>query len=107
MGKATTKEVIREIKRIARPFSKKIDRVILFGSRAKGEEKLDSDADVIIVSDSFEGIPFKKRPDRFLDAWKLPIDLEVLCYSKEELKRKQKEIGLVREALRTGAPIVI
>jgi len=35
----------------------------------------------------------------------LPVDLEVLCYSPEELKSKKKEIGLVREALKQGIAI--
>ena len=79
--------------------------MILFGSRAKNGELFSSDADVIVVSKDFSEMPFRKRPDPFLDRWKMPIDLEILCYSPEELKIKSKELGIVQEALKTGKEI--
>lgn len=103
MGKITTKQVIQELKQIKKSI--KVDKMFLFGSRARGEELLESDVDVIAVSKSFSKIPFRKRPDKFLNAWKLPVDLEILCYSPEELNRKKKEIGLVREALKQAISI--
>lgn len=104
MGKVTTKRVILELKKLKKKMNKRyqIDKMLLFGSRAKGEELLDSDVDLIVVSKKFSSIPFKKRPDPFLDEWKFPVDLEVLCYSPEELDKKKKEYGLVREALKHG-----
>ena len=77
----------------------------LFGSRARGDELLTSDVDVIVVSKDFKGLMFRKRPDKFLKEWTLPIDFEVLCYTPEELKRKQKEIGLVQEAMKDAIEI--
>ena len=103
MSKVTTESVIQELKRMKKKL--KVEKMFLFGSRARGEELLTSDVDVIIVSKAFEKIPFKKRPDPFLDSWLLPVDLEVLCYSPEELKRKQKEIGLVQEGLRQAVVV--
>lgn len=107
MGRLTTKEAVKELQRIKKELRKdyKIERMILFGSRARGDELLTSDVDLIVVSKDFKNIPFRKRPDKFLDAWLLPVDLEVLCYAPEELKRKQKEIGLVQEALKQGKKI--
>ena len=103
MGKATTKEVIKELKKMKK--ESKVEKMLLFGSRARGEELLSSDVDVIVVSKTFSGTPFRKRPDKFLDVWRLPVDLEILCYSPEELERKRKEIGLVREAVKQGKEI--
>ena len=103
MGRVTTKKVISELKRMKKKL--KIGSIFLFGSRARGEELLTSDVDVIVVSKKFEGIPFRKRPDTFLDYWTLPVDLEVLCYSPDELKRKRKEIGLVQEAMKQGVAV--
>ena len=102
MGRVTTKKVISELKKLKKKLSKaySIDKMLLFGSRAKGEELLTSDADVIVVSNDFADMPFRKRPDKFLDAWEMPIDLEIICYSPEEFSRKQKEYGLVREAVK-------
>jgi len=103
MGRVSTAEVVKELNKIKKAAASKyeVERMLLFGSRARGEELLTSDVDVIVVSQDFSGVPFRKRPDRFIDMWRLPVDLEILCYSPEELERKKKEIGLVREALKT------
>ena len=107
MSRATTPQVITALKKLKTKAKKKysIERLLLFGSRARGEELLTSDVDVIIVSRDFNTIPFRKRPDFFLDEWTLPVDFEVLCYSPEELERKKKELGLVQQALKEGVDI--
>jgi len=107
MGRATTEKVILELKKIKKSLGKeyKIERMFLFGSRARGDELLSSDVDLIVVSSDFEKIPFRQRPSKFLEAWTFSVDLEVLCYSPQELKRKQKEIGLVQEALKQAVEI--
>ncbi len=107
MGRAKTSEVMVALKKLKRIASKTyvIDQMLLFGSRARGEELLTSDVDVIVVSKDFKEIPFRKRPDVFLDLWNLPVDFEVLCYSPEELARKKKELGLVQEALKQAVEI--
>lgn len=104
MGRVRTKKIISELKKIKNKINKtyKIDKMLLFGSRAKGEELLTSDVDIIVISKDFSKVKFKKRPDIFIESWKLPVDIEVICYSPEEFKRKQKEFGLVREALKNS-----
>jgi len=104
MGKAENAEVIAALHKLKDEVGKSVhvERMLLFGSRAKGEELLTSDADVLVVSKDFEKTTFKKRPDKFLENWTLPIDLEVLCYTPEEYSRKTKEIGIVSEAEKTG-----
>jgi predicted nucleotidyltransferase len=107
MGRTTTKEVIKELKRLKKLAESKytLDKMYLFGSRARGEELLSSDADVIVVSKDFKRIPFKKRPDFFLDNWDLPVDLEIIGYTPEELIRKKKEWGIVRQAMKEGVQV--
>lgn len=107
MGRVTTEFVIKRLKAMKKKAQRvyEIDKMLLFGSRARGEELLTSDVDVIVVSPDFEGISFKKRPDFFLDKWKEPVDFEVLCYTPAELERKRKEIGLVQEALKQAKVI--
>ena len=107
MGRVSTEVVMKELRKMKREMSRqyKIDKMLLFGSRARGEELLTSDVDMIVVSKDFENIAFRKRPDKFIDAWKLPVDLEVLCYSPKEVKERQKEIGIVREAFKHGKEI--
>lgn len=103
MGRITTRKIITELKKMKKNFQ--VDRMLLFGSRARGDELLTSDVDVIAISKNFRRLSFKKRPNRFLDAWKMPIDLEILCYSPEELERKRQEFGIVRRALEEGREI--
>ena len=104
MGRITTERVIEELKKLKKYFSNvyEIDKMLLFGSRARNDELFSSDVDVIVVSNDFKSIPFKQRPDKFLDNWKLPIDLEIICYSPQEFKRKLKEYGIVRQANKDG-----
>ncbi len=96
-----------EIRKFVRNLSKRIDveRVILFGSRARGDHLEDSDVDLIIVSRDFEGIPFHERMDELILLWKSPVDLEALCYTPEEFERKKKEIGTVRQAVEEGVEV--
>ena len=82
-----------------------IDHMILFGSRARGDERLTSDVDLIVVSHDFRKIRFLRRPTRFLNGWKLPVDLEVFCYSPEEFQEKKKKLGVIREAVKYGKKI--
>jgi len=74
--------------------------VILFGSRARGDNLRDSDFDFIIVSDYFKGIFFYKRMPIIYKMWDYEYDIEPLCYTEEEFERKRKQISIVREALK-------
>ena len=79
--------------------------VLLFGSRARGNHLATSDIDLIVVSKAFRGVGFLERPVQLLkllyrEGVEAPLD--ILCYTPEEFERKRREIGVVREALRTG-----
>lgn len=96
---------------IARKFKKtagklvKLDKIILFGSRVKGTFGRYSDFDMLIVSKDFDETPWYKRSGRFYTAWKEDYPLEVLCYTPEEFRKKQKTPGIISEAVRTGIEI--
>jgi len=80
-------------------------RIILFGSRARGNHLKDSDYDLIVVSSRFEGIPFTKRMvmlTRKIYEQGARGSFELLCYTPEEFKRKKKELGTVSSALSEG-----
>ena len=79
-----------------------IEKVLLFGSRVKGEALKNSDYDFIIVSKDFKGIFFTDRISMLYDLWELEAPLEALCYTPEEFKKKAREISIVREALKHG-----
>ncbi len=80
-------------------------RVILFGSRARGDELDDSDYDLLFVSPAFAGVAWTARLRAILELWDLDVDLEPLCYTPEELARKAREISTVAEAVRDGVTV--
>lgn len=80
-------------------------KILLFGSRAKGDHLVTSDIDLIIVSNMFKDKMFVERPAYILkilyrEGVREPLD--IICYTPEEFKKKSKEIGIVKEALKTG-----
>ncbi len=80
--------------------------VLLFGSRVQGTPLEESDLDLLVVSKSFEGIPFIQRAHRLLWTLEVPFPIEVLCYTPEEYERKRKEIGVVRIASEEGVDLL-
>lgn len=79
-------------------------KVILFGSRAKGDAFNFSDWDLLVISNAFEGVSFRDRMDKILSLIEKPIgnDVEVFCYTEKEIKKRKKELGLIKTALETG-----
>jgi len=80
-------------------------RVILFGSRARGDALKDSDIDLIVVSKVFEGMHFTDRASYVLRIlWEADIlpPVDLLCYTPEEFEERRRKISIVREALLYG-----
>jgi predicted nucleotidyltransferase len=77
-------------------------RVFVFGSRAQGNPLKESDLDLLVVSESFEGVQFIQRAPQLLWSLQVPFPIEVLCYTPEEYERKRKEIGVVKVASEEG-----
>lgn len=66
------------------------DVVYLFGSRARGDARADSDIDLIVVSSAFTGMPLWKRWEALGDALSEILQpIEVLAYSPEEFDSKK------------------
>lgn len=77
-------------------------RVVVFGSRARGDALSTSDLDLILVSPRFATMSFLERPVRVLEALDYPGGLELLCYTPDEFEAKAQEFGIVRVALEEG-----
>ncbi|ATZ61002.2 MAG: hypothetical protein DDT33_01407 [Firmicutes bacterium] len=101
------KDVIKDLRDFRKKSSKhtSIERMIFFGSRAKGEYEKHSDIDLIIVSPKFKGLKFRKRPLLLYDSWDLDYPVDFLCYTPEEFEKKKKQITIVREAVEEGIEI--
>ena len=78
---------------------------ILFGSRARGEELLNSDVDLIVISPAFAGQPFPERLVLLHQHWPLPLFLEGLPYTPGELEQLRHTRGIVAHALEEGIRI--
>ncbi len=100
------KNLIRKLEKFKQVLSKekRVDKMFLFGSRATGKAKKNSDVDLMIVSPSFKGIKYG-RAIGLRRYWKLPYPVDFLCYTPEEFEEKSEKITIVREALKTGIEI--
>lgn len=78
------------------------EKVLIFGSRARGDHLIDSDVDMIIVSEKFEGINWLERIRNVSTDWEGLVLLEPLCYTPKEFEEKKKEIGIVNQAVKEG-----
>jgi predicted nucleotidyltransferase len=81
-------------------------RILLFGSRARGDQDRLSDYDLLIITPTTftpqEKIHWSTRLDRaIVDAIRVPVDL--LLNSEEEIRQKQQLPGhIIRSAIREG-----
>jgi len=100
-GRKPLKEKLKNFKqRVSKDMP--IERMILFGSRADGTAKKDSDVDLIIVSPRFKLWDFFKRGAKMYDYWDVGYPADFLCYTPEEFNRLSKQITLVSEAIKKG-----
>lgn len=101
------REFKKEIKKFLANLCKdfKIQKVILFGSRAYGDYNKDSDFDLLIVSKDFNGMDFFERVAKMYDYWSLDAPVDFLCYTPEEFNKLSKMITIVREAVNKGIVI--
>jgi predicted nucleotidyltransferase len=77
-------------------------KILLFGSKARGEDWKRSDYDFIIVSEKFQGMHWLERIARVVRLWDLPVEIDVLPYTLEEFADKSVNSSTVRSALKEG-----
>lgn len=93
-------ELIQRIVRAVHPL-----RIILFGSAAREETRLDSDVDVLIVMP--EGVHRRRMAqDIHEQLFGFPVSVDVLVATPEDLRKHKDNIGLVyHRILREGQEI--
>lgn len=77
-------------------------RIVLFGSRVRGDAHDASDLDVLLVAESFRAIPFVARMTEALNAAGFDRHVDFLCYTPEEFERLRPASALLRDALAEG-----
>lgn len=91
---AFRKSALPEIRRRFRPTS-----ILLFGSRARGAARRDSDIDVIVIASSFRRIPFLKRMPRMLKTAPFARHVDYLCYTPAEFAIVKEQSAVIMDAL--------
>jgi len=94
------RDIVRRIVQTAQP-----DKIILFGSRARGDARPDSDFDVLVIKESSE--PGYRRDAPLYSALAgLPVEVDVLVYTPEEVADwAQVPQAFVTTATREGKTI--
>ncbi len=77
-------------------------RVILFGSRARGEHRASSDYEILVVAPQFRNVPWVLRAAAVYRLWDLPLDLDAICLTPEEYRRRRRELSIIGIAARDG-----
>ena len=90
-------EIIDRILQVTDP-----DRIVLFGSRARGDARPDSDFDFLVIQPS--EAPRYRRPGRIYAALAdLPAEVEVVVYTPQEVDQwREVPQAFVTTALRQG-----
>ncbi len=104
MDKRKIRAITPFLERVKKKYSPR--QVILFGSRARGTQRKDSDYDVLIVAESFKNINFYTRSVLMYKLkGEINASMDIVCLTPQEFDRRKKEIGIIQEACREGIEI--
>ncbi|MBM4401704.1 MAG: nucleotidyltransferase domain-containing protein [Candidatus Cloacimonetes bacterium] len=82
------------------------EKLIFFGSRARGKISKYSDYDFVVVSPAFQGKKPLDRSYSMYQYWPIEKTLEALCYTPEEFKEMATGVNIVSEAVKTGIQLI-
>lgn len=103
MGRQAPPELVDFLREAAKRV--RIERAVLFGSRARGDAFEHSDFDLILVSPDFEGQAFHARAAPFHLMWRGPSGLDLLCYTPQEFEAKRRGVNTVSTAVAEGIEV--
>ncbi len=96
----TMKEIIRRIVHVAKP-----DRIVLFGSVARGEAREESDIDLLVVK---KGVPHRRRlaQEIYVSLIGIPMPIDIIVVTPEDIEELKDTIGtIIPDALNEGIEI--
>ena len=98
-------ETIKEYKKALLKLGIRVERVVLFGSFAKGNPRKDSDIDLVVVSNDFEKLNLRERLELLgVAAVRIMKPIEAKGYTLKEI-RNVFPASFLEEALTTGIKI--
>jgi len=83
----------------------KVEKAILFGSWARGDNLQDSDIDLVVISPDFEDMSLEERLtllERFWDFKKYGYSIEAFGYTAEEFRKLRRYSLTIKDALQYG-----
>jgi len=81
--------------------------VIVIGSRAKGTAHVQSDIDLIVVSERFRDMRYPNRMGQFLIRVRPDVAVDAICYTPEEFEAViRHQSPFVRDAMAHGIHVV-
>jgi len=93
-------DIVRRIVNVAQP-----EKVILFGSHARGDARPDSDFDVLVIKQSDEP-RYRRSVPLYVALADLPVEVEVMVYTPEEVAEwSEVPQAFVTTAVREGKTI--
>jgi len=103
LGKIKDRKVNNFLGRVRSKFN--IEKIILFGSRARNDYLKGFDYDFILVSKDFEKYNFLDRISEVMREGNINFSADILCYTPKEFNKKKKEIGIIGNAMKEGIEI--
>lgn len=97
---AALETLVRRIVEVAQP-----DRIVLFGSAARGEMGPDSDLDVLVVK---SGVEHRRRlaQDIYMNLSGVGVGVDLIVLTPEDLEAQRDDVGsIVGQALDEGRVI--
>ena len=99
------KRIIKEYKQALKTLGIHVERVILYGSFAKGNQRKDSDIDLIVVSKDFRKMNLRERLEVLgIAAVRIMKPVEAKGYIPEEIEATS-DASFLKEILEVGISI--
>jgi len=85
----------------------KPDKVILFGSRVKGNAQQGSDIDLIVISPLFKGVPFVRRMSAVLKKVPFSNHVDYICYTREEYENIKDASSVIMDSREASVELTV
>ncbi len=97
------RELVRFLKRLKRELG--AVEVYIFGSRVYGTPLLESDLDMIVVSEEFGRRDFVENMELLSRMWDGIFSIEMFPYTPEQIEKYAEKKTVISEALKKGIRI--